>query len=287
MKVKMQQIKRIVSKSLVVAIIIVTLFGSNNCYAKATSSKSPNFSSAKEIENFLSRPKKNIHFIDGSYSSLKNKYICTCDNYSLKICEKTNNNTVYSRIYIKENKSYKYLARLKTSIKGQNITYKFITPYGKLTRKESFERPAINYEQKSLSNEKPGIYTMDSYDGMKVSGWKYYGTFKYSTKFKKYTVTAVGAAVGAVIGTSSLGVGAAVAASVSAQLIQQIINEHIKVLYYTDKVYYKTVIPPKKWMVKQKVAEKDIFYMYKNSTRTKSVKGSPKTVYHYKKGYKH
>ena len=86
MKVKMQQIKRIVSKSLVVAIIIVTLFGSNNCYAKATSSKSPNFSSAKEIENFLSRPKKNIHFIDGSYSSLKNKYICTCDNYSLKKC---------------------------------------------------------------------------------------------------------------------------------------------------------------------------------------------------------
>jgi len=177
---KVQQLKKITSLLLIVSIMTLTIFfPSNDSYAKeTTSSKSLLFSSAKEIEKFLSKPKRNIRFLKGDYCSLNNKYTCTCGQYSLKICEKAKNNSVYSKIYVRENKTYKFLAQLKTTIKGKTITYKFKTPYGKLVKKESFNLPSINNNGKKVSTGNMNIHTMASYDGMKVSGWKYYGTFK-------------------------------------------------------------------------------------------------------------
>lgn len=183
-------------------------------------------------------------------------------------------NQVYSNFYIYDNNQYKFVAKVSTFIESQNI----------ITNLE-YNGKTITETQVLLPDYQPNsiISPYASFDGMPVTGWTYWGTFYYSYHFVAYTLDVVQAAVSAIVGASSLGIGGAVVVGATSAIVSRIIESKIPNLYYTSIVYYKAVIPPESWMTAIKVAEKNYFKFYEDSSRIKYIGSS--TSYHYRDGY--
>lgn len=69
-------------------------------------------------------------------------------------------------------------------------------------------------------------------------------------------------------------------------LIAYIVDDQIEDIWYTDFVYYKTLLPPDPKMFRMKVAEKTVHYFYSDSNRDNLMKGSPITSEFWLDGYK-
>lgn len=132
----------------------------------------------------------------------------------------------------------------------------------------------------------PELNTLGDRGDYPISSWTHYGTFNYSTKIKKYTVAAVTAVISGIVGASTMGAGAAATISSTTGLIAYIVDNQIEDIWYTDFVYYKTLLPPDPKMFRMKVAEKTVHYFYSDSNRDNLMKGSPITSEFWLDGYK-
>lgn len=283
---KNKKFKRFVSSILIASLISVIpgqLFAQNS-------------TENQSIKEILAQPKHDITFIKGGFDDLNDlEYTYTSNFKKYKAVEKTSPDLkhVESEIYEeKTNGEFELIAELTVEVEG-DVVETTITPANKETPTvDTFVKPDIS-EAKSFEivNEPVGSIANQnsasiSANNLPVSDWYHYGNFFYSTKIVKYTVAAVAAIIAGIVGSSSLGPAAAAWIGSSTALIAYIIDDQIEDIWYTDKVYYKTVIPPDPDMFRMKVAEKTTHTFYSDSGRTQHMQGSPIESEFWLEGYR-
>ncbi|WP_017814247.1 hypothetical protein [Paenibacillus shenyangensis] len=140
------------------------------------------------------------------------------------------------------------------------------------------EPSAISTETNTLSVNNPS--------GLPISDWQHQGNFFYTTTVPIHTVNAVNILVGYIVNkTDGLGKKATARITSTLAIVTYIVNNFIPKIWYTDKVYYKTVVPNDPNKFKMKVAEKRIHTFYEDAGRTKNMQGSPVTSETWLEGY--
>lgn len=245
---------------------------------------------SQSAENILSLPKSNIKFIKGSYNDLSHvEYTYTSNQENFKVIEDSNTDlsNVQSTIY-KQDSSGEY-----TKFAEQNVSVKeSITVKTKIGDKETIEtiaRPQV-IEDNPITSVTKDSYSVNELSinssNLPISDWQYYGTFKYSTTIVKYTIVAVAAIISGIVATATtLGTGTQAAISSTTAVVSYIVNDQVPKIYYTNKVYYKTVVPPNPNQLRMKVAEKTTHTFYSDEARTKQLPGSPVTSNFHLEGY--
>lgn len=245
---------------------------------------------AQEDKSILELDKSNYTYIKGKLGDTSVIYTYTSDNKTFKVIEKASVNfdDVDSIIYIKSsNGQFVEYATQTLSVKD-DVIYITINENGRITT------DTINiYHEKTSGIENPpnqsngGLNSMSgpSWNGLPVdTTWHYYGTFNGDNNIVRYTSSAV-LAILATIAASMLGIaGQCVVAGVSA-IASIIIDDAIEQIWWTDYVYYQTVIPPEDWMLRRKVAEKSSTYVYSSSSKSSSDLIGNYTYTYYEDGY--
>lgn len=244
----------------------------------------------QSVEEILSLPKKDITFIKGGYNDLSHvEYTYTSNEEQFKVIEDSNNDLshVQSTIYKKNDLGeFDKFAEQTVDVKGSIVV---TTKIGDKKTVENIARPQV------IDNSSANSVTKDSYStnefsanssNLPISDWQYYGTFKYSTTIVKYTIVAVTAIIAGIVSTATtLGAGTQATISGTTTLVSYIVNDQVPKIYYTNKVYYKTVVPPNPNQLRIKVAEKTTHTFYSDETRTKQLPGSPITSNFHLEGY--
>lgn len=138
----------------------------------------------------------------------------------------------------------------------------------------------------SVNNSEPKLATNSNPSGLPISGWNHYGNYFYSTKIALYTVAAVTATITIIVSRSvELVKDAAAFVGGITSFVGYVLDKEIPEIWYTDKVYYKTVVPNNPNQFRMKVAEKITHTFYEDSARTKHMKGSPITSEFWLRGY--
>lgn len=273
----------------------------------ATSSKN------HPIQDILNVPKENLNFIKGGYDDLSHlEYTYSSKGKNYKVIEDTTDNLaqVNSTIFEQDTSgNFVELAKLTVEVKSSTIET-VITPANSIEVQsqstnsfkggsnkivEIFERPNVSNAEgtfidsnieKSLAEESSLATLASNPSGLPISDWHHYGNFFYSTKIAKYTIAAVAVTITGIVSVLKiLSPGAKATINSTTTLVAFIVDDRIGDIWYTDKVYYKTVVPPDPNMFRMKVAEKTIHTFYSDSGRTQHMKGSPITTEHWLRGY--
>lgn len=121
----------------------------------------------------------------------------------------------------------------------------------------------------------------ETFDGMPVSNWQYYGTFNDFKNITKYTVAVVIGLIGfAVCNVASATWVKAVSTGVET-VAQMVVADKISKVYYKCTSYYKTVLPSDSDMFRMKIAEQNHYVYYTDSNRTQKI-GTGSTYYYHK-----
>jgi hypothetical protein len=250
----------------------------------------PNLST-KEI---LELPKRDITFIKGSFEDLSDlEYTYTSNSKKYKVIESASADLtdVESKIYEESlTGEFELIADLTVNVEG-GVVETTITPTNKEAQTvETFTRPSLSEAKAVEIFDQPLINTETSSitpyaNNYPISDWYHYGNFFYSTKITKYTIAAVSAAITGIVSASTLGAGTIATITAINTLTSYIIGDQIGDIWYTDKVYYKTLVPPDPIIFRIKVAEKTTHTFYSDSSRTQHMKGSPIESEFWLKGY--
>ena len=267
-------------------------YGSVNSQVESASIVNLRSLDSSSIEQLLDSPKENISFVKGNYGDSEIEYTYTSSGREWKAIEKTSSDfkKLNSDIYLKNDKGeYELFVNFEMDMVSRYKAEITITPQnGEEPLKEVIDNTPqqagfefIN-EQSSLSED---IETRNP-SGLPISAWNHYGNFFYNTKIAKYTISYVTNIVVGLVGYSALGLAGAIVVSSTTELVAEIVKDKIPDIWYTDKVYYKTVVPPNPNMFRMKVAEKTTHTFYSDSGKTKHRKGSPITSEVWLDGYK-
>lgn len=240
----------------------------------------------QEVQNVLAQPKHNISFLKGGYDDISHlEYTYTSNGINFKVIEDTNDSytSVYSTIYI-ENKDgiFGKFATQNVKIDSSIVTATF-EANGQIDT-ETFSLETISnipLELKDISDSPISIKS--SYNGFPVTDWTYYGTFNYSNRILKYTISAVTALITGIVTASTLGTGAGIVAGTAASVVSSIVTEHMPTVFYSVTMYFKSTIP-EEGTFGMHVAEKDITKFYSDSDRTDQI-GDTITSISYLDGY--
>lgn len=244
----------------------------------------------QSVEDTLSLPKKDITFIKGGYNDLSHvEYTYTSNEEQFKVIEDSNNDLthVQSTIYKKNDLgAFDKFAEQTVDVKESIVV---TTKIGDKETVETIARPQA-VEDNSVASVIKDSYSVSELSmnssNLPISDWQYYGTFKYSTDIVKYTIVAVSVIIAGIVSTATtLGAGTQATISGINTLVTYIVNDQVPKIYYTNKVYYKTVVPPNPNQLRMKVAEKTTHTFYSDETRTKQLPGSPITSNFHLEGY--
>ncbi|MEK4366295.1 hypothetical protein MKX68_27980 [Paenibacillus sp. FSL M8-0212] len=249
---------------------------------------------SQSIEEVMELPKDNISFIKGNYGDQNIEYTYTSAGREWKAVENSSSDykELHSEIYLKnDNGDYELFTTMDVkNISATKIDLTFTPENGKASYNETIDmtfQPAGVEILDNQPQERMSITAAaDNPSGLPISDWNHYGNFFYNTKVTKYTISFVTNIVVGLVSYSTLGIGGVVVTTAVTNLVSEIVKDNIPDLWYTDKVYYKTVVPPEPGMFRMKVAEKTIHTFYSDSARTKHVKGSPITTEVWLRGYK-
>ncbi|EJW19479.1 hypothetical protein M5X00_19045 [Paenibacillus alvei] len=270
-------------KKLVISVLIISLIGSisGQVFAKESIQVTEH-----SIQNILAMPKKDITFIKGGFDDLSDmEYTYTSNSKKYKAIEKTSPDLTHvdSEIYEETTTGeFELIANLMVEVNGAVVETTITPSNGEPKFVDTFIKP----EPTDANTFSPELNTLGDRGDYPISSWTHYGTFNYSTKIKKYTVAAVTAVISGIVGASTMGAGAAATISSTTGLIAYIVDDQIEDIWYTDFVYYKTLLPPDPKMFRMKVAEKTVHYFYSDSNRDNLMKGSPITSEFWLDGYK-
>lgn len=150
---------------------------------------------------------------------------------------------------------------------------------------EIFLNKTINYAKMEENNNEEicelSSTSGETFDGMSVSSWQYYGIFNDFKNITKYTV----AVVIDLIGFAVCNVAAATwvkAVSIGVETVaQMVVSDKISKVYYKCTSYYKTVLPSNPDMFRMKIAEQNYYVYYTDSNRTQRI-GNGSTYYYHK-----
>lgn len=150
---------------------------------------------------------------------------------------------------------------------------------------EIFLNKTINYAEIEENNNEEicelSSTSGETFDGMPVSSWQYYGIFNDFKNITKYTVAVV---IG-LIGFAVCNVAAATwvkAVSIGVETVaQMVVSDKISKVYYKCTSYYKTVLLSNPDMFRMKIAEQNYYVYYTDSNRTQRI-GNGSTYYYHK-----
>lgn len=237
----------------------------------------------KPVTSVLDMEKENFIYLEGEVGDTRLVYTYTSDNKLYKVIENASDNfdLVNSVIYVDQGDDNFVKYATQTLVMKDGIITITINENGVSSKEQIDTNPRMRTINPALANQKSTNAISyispfanlpvdggggDSWNGMPVSAWIYYGTYRNSTKIAHYTVTAVTQVLAALSGY--LGVPGAVVVSAITGVVSEIVKDNIPHIWWTDSVYHKTCIPPDPNMFRKFVAERTYRDVYSNSART-------------------
>ncbi|WP_411349024.1 hypothetical protein [Paenibacillus sp. WLX2291] len=276
----------------------------NNVYSTSSQLNS------KDIETILSAPKENLTFIKGDFEHTDHlEYTYTNNENTYKIIEDTYGESLGtdSILYKEEGPgSYEAIGKYSLRIVNGNANYTIsaidlnqnsVNSLQSESNTNQIEAITGTIELNKVERVESGASSVPTSNqtlttnasnpsGLPISAWQHQGNFFYTTTIAIHTINAVNIAIGYIVNTSGeIGKKATAKITGIAALVTYIVNNGIPKIWYTDKVYYKTVLPADPNQFRMKVAEKRIHTFYEDADRTKNMKGSPVTSEFWLEGY--
>lgn len=228
----------------------------------------------------LSLKKSNFNYLEGKPGDAHLVYTYESNYKTYKVIESASEDfeKVNSTIYVKNDEgSFEKYATQKLTIDNYISTL------------ETNENGNVSVEKQNLlpfnkaevinGNINSSNILSSSYQGYKVSNWKYINVINSSTKITNYSATAVFAIIVYIAADAATdGISGAVVAAISA-VAGKIVDEAIPVVYYKQNYYEKKLINPPVSLRNFVVGSKWLTYFYSDKSHSQYINSVTNIVY--------